>query len=233
MFKFDRRPVKLFCVAMAKAKPKRSPLAAPPKGRRQTNKEDKLRRIKQAARALFIAKGYDQTSMREIAERAGVALGTPFSYAADKRDLLFLAVNDELEEAARRAAAAVTEAASIRRNLLGAFRVVYEFFGKERRLARLTLREMQFYQVGPQAERFLKTRDRMIELSVRSVEIAQRNGEIRSSEDARTVGMVVFSSFQMAIRLWLMRKRAPVDDGIHELQRFIDIILKGLSPQDP
>lgn len=217
-----------------KPKPGTKPPPAVPTavGRRQANKEDKLRRIKDAARALFIAKGYDETSMREIARRAGVALGTPFSYAADKRDLLFLTVNDGLEEAALRAAAAVTETAPVRQNLLAAFLVVYEFFGREPRLARLTLREMQFYQVGPQAERFLQTRNRMIELSVRAIAIAQRNGEIRADEDARTIGMVVFSSFQMAIRLWLMRKRVRVDDGVSELARFIDVILKGLSPQD-
>lgn len=226
------RPKTKFSKMNAKSGTKRPPAVPTAVGRRQANKQDKLRRIKEAARALFIAKGYDETSMREIAQRAGVALGTPFSYAADKRDLLFLTVNNELEDAALRAAAAVTDTASVRQNLLAAFRVVYEFFGREPRLARLTLREMQFYQVGPQAERFLQTRNRMIELSVRAIAIAQRNGEIRADEDARTVGMVVFSSFQMAIRLWLMRKRVRVEDGIAELARFIDVILKGLSPHD-
>lgn len=200
------------------------------KGRRQLNKEDKLRRIKAAARALFTTKGYDETNMREIAKRADVALGTPFSYAADKRDLLFLTLNDELEDAAVRAAAAVKEGAPVRHNLLNAFRVVYEFFGCEPQLARLALREMQFYQAGPQAARFMQTRDRMISLAIHSIEIAQRNGEIAREEDAQLVGMVVFSSFQMAIRLWLERDQARVGDGVRELASFVDIILKGLAP---
>ena len=84
-----------------KAKPLRPTAVGTEESRRELNKQDKLRRIKAAARALFIGRGYDETSMREIAQRAGVALGTPFSYAADKRDLLFLAVNEELEDAAR------------------------------------------------------------------------------------------------------------------------------------
>lgn len=200
------------------------------KGRRARNKEDKLRRIKAAARTLFISKGYDATNMREIAQRAGVALGTPFSYAADKRDLLFLTVNDELEDAAMRAADAVKEGAPVRDNLLNAFRVVYEFFGREPGFARLTLREMQFYQNGPQAERFLKTRERMIALAVHSIAIAQRNGEIAKDEETEVVGMVVFSSFQMAVRLWLMRQPARVTDGMRELAAFVDVILKGLQP---
>jgi len=44
--------------------------------------------------------------------------------------------------------------------------------------------------------------------------------------------MVVFSSFQMAVRLWLMREPARVADGMRELAAFVDVILKGLQPRD-
>ena len=67
-------------------------------GRRERNKADKLRRIKEAAYRLFSEKGYDQTTTREISADAGVALGTIFTYASDKRDLLFLIFNDRQDE---------------------------------------------------------------------------------------------------------------------------------------
>ena len=67
-------------------------------GLRERNKLDKLRRIKEAASELFIRKGYDDTTTREIAVRAGVGLGTIFVYAATKRDLLFLLANDGLQQ---------------------------------------------------------------------------------------------------------------------------------------
>ena len=66
---------------------------------RERNKLDKLRRIKAAARELFLEQGYDNATTREIARRADVGLGTLFSYASDKRDLLFLIYND-MQEAA-------------------------------------------------------------------------------------------------------------------------------------
>lgn len=241
MFKFDPSAVKVFPVPMKavkkRSKSRRKNVRAPvrqdmgPVGsRRDSNKQDKLRRITAAARALFIAKGYDATSLREIAQRAGVALGTPFSYAADKRDLLFLTVNDELEDAARRAAEKVGGAGTVKDNLLAAFGVVYAFFGQERDLSRLVLREMQFYQAGPQAARFMQTRQRMIDLAIGAVARAQQEGEIARREDAQTVGMVIFSAFQMAVRLWLMRPRASVAEGLRELEGFLDVILKGLAP---
>ena len=127
-------------------------LAAVRTGRRELNKEDKLRRIREAARKLFVANGYDEASTRQIAVKAGVALGTLFLYAANKRDLLFLVVNDDLEKVADRAVAAVRSDASLIENLIAVFRPLYEFFGKEPRLSRLTLREMMFYEFRSSGE---------------------------------------------------------------------------------
>ena len=85
--------------------------------RRERNKADKLRRIKEAAYDLFAEKGYDQTTTREIASRAGVALGTIFTYASDKRDLLFLIFNDRQDELRRVSFAAIPENAAIFMNI--------------------------------------------------------------------------------------------------------------------
>src|SRR5512144_979924 len=79
-------------------------------GLRAPNKLDKLRRIKEAAQTLFVAKGFDETTMREIAVRAGVGIGTIFLYARDKRDLLFLTINEPLEHITQQAEGAVDPA---------------------------------------------------------------------------------------------------------------------------
>jgi AcrR family transcriptional regulator len=202
------------------------------KGRRELNKEDKLRRIKQAARKLFTASGYDEASTRQIAVEAGVALGTLFLYAANKRDLLFLVVNDELRDVAERAAAAVRADASLMENLLAAFRLVYEFFGHEPRLSRLVLREMTFYEAGYQAKRFLQTRDRMMTLCAESVRLAQERNEIRSKDDPRRIGVVVFAIFQVEIRRWLTMRRVSLQQGMAELRQSLEIMIAGLGPTE-
>ena len=45
-------------------------------GKREANKLDKLERVKRAARQLFTTVGYDEATTRQIAKKAGVALGT-------------------------------------------------------------------------------------------------------------------------------------------------------------
>ncbi len=59
-------------------------------GLRERNKREKLERITASARELFRSKGFDETTAREICERARIGTGTLFLYVRDKRELLFL-----------------------------------------------------------------------------------------------------------------------------------------------
>src|SRR5579884_4279721 len=116
MFKFEssRLPRNGVVPAGWFGESEKMPLALPsPSGQRERNKLDKLRRIKDAARELFVAKGFDDTTTREIALRAGVGIGTIFVYAENKRDLLFLIANEELEKVTAQAEGAVTASASL------------------------------------------------------------------------------------------------------------------------
>src|SRR5262245_15856773 len=70
--------------------------AEPSIGRREANKRDKLRRIRAAAKDAFLANGYEDAKLREIAESADVAFGTLFLYAESKQDLLLLLFDEEL-----------------------------------------------------------------------------------------------------------------------------------------
>lgn len=199
-------------------------------GLREKNKIDKLRRIKVAARELFIAKGFDDTTTREIAQRAGVGIGTVFIYADNKRDLLFLVANDELAETTDKAEASVSDDASCLQNLLTVFRHHYEFFGHQPELSRLMLREMTFYDSGRQADRFQATRERVMRLVASVMKRALDRGMIRSSEDAGFIGWVAFCIFQVELRRWLTTKDLDIDEGIAALQRALALYIQGLAP---
>ena len=68
-------------------------------GRRDRNKQDKLKRITAAARTLFAEKGVNEVTTSEIANKADVAVGTVFLYARNKGELLLLAQNASYQEA--------------------------------------------------------------------------------------------------------------------------------------
>jgi AcrR family transcriptional regulator len=203
--------------------------SAPSIGQRERNKRDKLLRIKNAARELFISKGYDDTTTREIAVRAGVGMGTVFTYADNKRDLLFLIANEDLAEATLRAAADLSPKASMLANLLTIFRDHYEFFARQRELSKLMLREMLFYDSGEQADRFKATREQFISLIIESVRLAKERSEIASPEDPRLIGWVIFCVYQVEIRRWLTEQKPDVADGMASLERAIRVVMSGLG----
>jgi AcrR family transcriptional regulator len=74
-----------------------SSLAASGTGRREMQKQDRERRIVAAARRLFDRKGYANTAMEEIAERAGVAVGTLYNYFPSKDELLLTILRRETD----------------------------------------------------------------------------------------------------------------------------------------
>ena len=59
-------------------------------GRRERNKQEKLRRITEAASRLFAERGVDEVTTQEIADAADIGTGTLFLYAKNKGELLLL-----------------------------------------------------------------------------------------------------------------------------------------------
>ena len=201
-----------------------------PLGLRERNKIEKLRRITDAARTLFVAKGFDDTTTREIALRAGVGLGTIFVYAQNKRDLLFLIINDQLDAVTKTAQEAIDPAASLIDNLLTVAKLHYRFFGEQPALSRLVLREMVFYDSGAQAGRFQSTRQHLIELFGRAVEVAKMQQGISCRESPSFVGWTVFCIFQVELRRWLSADELDLDAGLSTLERAMTLFIGGLQP---
>jgi AcrR family transcriptional regulator len=199
-------------------------------GLRERNKLDKLRRIKDAASELFTSKGFDDTTTREIAVRAGVGLGTLFVYAPTKRDLLFLIVNDELQEVAERAVDLVRPGRPMLENLLRIFRVHYRYFAQRPALSRLALREMLFYASGPQAKKYLTTREQLIGLIRDIVDAAIEQKSIAPADDSQTITWVIFSIYQIEIRHWLSSDELNLQRGLNTLRRQLVLLTNGLSP---
>ncbi|MGW4352382.1 TetR/AcrR family transcriptional regulator [Nocardia sp. NPDC004582] len=68
-------------------------------GRRQRKMHDKQSRIFEAAATLFAEQGFDRVTTQQISDRADIAAGTLFRYAATKGELLLMVYNEELRTA--------------------------------------------------------------------------------------------------------------------------------------
>src|SRR6184192_2885837 len=153
-------------------------------GLREQKKLQTRERIRAAAAELFTRHGYGAATMRQIARRAHVGLGTLFNYAEDKRDLAFLIFNEELNAITDVALAAPRAGQPIADQLLAVFRVHYRWLATKPALARILLQELTFYSSGKQAATFHGIRKRLIDGIEALVRKAQERKEIRTKEKA-------------------------------------------------
>ena len=208
-------------------------------GLRERGRYERKRRIIRAARDVIIECGYDAATTREIAERAEVAIGTIFLYAPDKRDLLFLVLNDELDQVVENAFAAVPEEQPLLAKLMTVFTAFYQYFAQNMTLGRYALRELEHYTSRPlpdtvQAKVFRARQQRILDLTSDLIRQAQRENEISSTVDAALLASLCFSNIYMTeVRKWLNSEDPRLEDGLGRLRRLLNIVFAGLQVQSP
>jgi AcrR family transcriptional regulator len=201
---------------------------AAPLGLREQQKLATRERIRAAAADLFARRGYGAATMREIAGRAHVGLGTLFNYAQDKRDLVFLIFNEELNAVTDVALAAPRPGQPLVDQLLAVFRVHYRWLGEKPALARILLQELTFYSSGKQAATFLGIRKRLIDGLEALVRAAQRTRRIRSREDPAVIARHIFFVYSASLRWWIAAPRPNPGKGIADLRRLLRLQVDGL-----
>jgi AcrR family transcriptional regulator len=199
-------------------------------GLREQNKLEKRQRIREAARELFSKHGYDSATLRQIARRAHVGLGTLFNYAQDKRDLVFLIFNEELAAVTDEALRAAESHHFLLDQLMDIYKPHYEYFSKHPALSRILLKELTFYSEGKQAAEFQEIRGRLIAGIEKAVRTAQQQRRIQSKEKAAIVARQIFFISSGAIRWWIASLRPHPAEGLAELRRLLELQLHGLQP---
>ncbi|WP_251151246.1 TetR/AcrR family transcriptional regulator [Cellulosimicrobium sp. Marseille-Q4280] len=124
------------------------PVATPPLGRRERNKQAKLERITAAASELFEKHGVDEVTTQQIADAADIGTGTLFLYAKTKGELLLLVQNTHYAAALERGRAAAAGAATALDGVMALVAPVVECNRVQVDNGRTYLREMAFGDPG-------------------------------------------------------------------------------------
>src|SRR4051812_45385949 len=159
---------------------------------REQKKLETRDRIRRAAAQLFTQRGYGAATMRQIARRAHVGLGTLFNYAEDKRDLVFLIFNEELNAITDVALAAPRSGQVLAAQLLAVFSFHYRWLATKPALARILLQELTFYSSGRQAATSHGIRKRLIDGIEALVRGPQKKKKTQTKEDAAITARHIF-----------------------------------------
>ncbi len=196
----------------------KSKIPAPATARGQRTRQKLL----DAAEEVFGERGFDATSIAEITQRAGVALGTFYVYFPHK-EAIFVELVDELGARLRKV---TTEAVAGLKNRMeierAGFRAFLAFAGKHRNLYRL-VRQAEF--VDPAAfKRYYRT---IADGYVRGLEGAMRAGQIRKAHAESLAWALMGIADFVGMRFVLWQQKGDDVDAV--LDEIVDFIARGIE----
>lgn len=190
---------------------------------RELAKADRRARVAAAARDLFAERGYDGTTIRAIAERAGVGVGTVLLYANSKADLLVTLFADELAAALDAQVASLAEGA-LEDELVHLFRGFLQRYSEQPAVFRAYIREM-FALPGGSEDPYDQVSLTFVGRLAARIEAHQ--DELRPDVDPTVTAFACFGVYLVLVTQYL-REAGPIEPTVAALRDMIGRILKPL-----
>jgi AcrR family transcriptional regulator len=199
-------------------------------GVRETQKLETRRRVLEAARDLFNEIGYEETTIRAVAERAGVSVGSVFTTFASKADVLSQVMDDrvdalysELEHVARHMRGSVLD------RLCSLFAIHYDFECRRVRLFLAHIAASFSPSLEPSTVPYGRN-DRFKSMILDMLREGQGKGEVRDDADLDVILDTLMGAYAWNYRL-AAAGRADHADMTAIMERQIHLIFHGLLPR--
>ncbi len=184
---------------------------------RQLRKTETRARVLDAAREIFAERGFDGTTMKAVAERAEVAVGTLFVHVADKGALLQEALHDDLQRVLKRARASAP--ASGRDRLLHLAKHLYRYYAKQPALSAVLVQQALFVPTPPDSLSTQTLQDFLGDVA----ETIVRDGLLREGVSALDAATAFFGLYLTVLLHGLRNATMKPDDMVHELDRLLSV----------
>ena len=183
-------------------------------------------RIRAAARELFRERGFDGTTLRAIAERAGLGASSIYRHVESKQELLMLEIAELQEEAWLNFRQRDPRKAATRERVLDFFDAQHDLLSSNADLTVIALRATSFPE-APMAARALALQDRSIGLIV---EILQQGRRIDLAPDVDVMGaaLALFHTAQGVRTSWA-NGRLSERGCRRAIRDSVELLFKGLE----
>jgi AcrR family transcriptional regulator len=198
-----------------------------PRGR-EAKKEDKRRRIREAAAELFRVQGYEATTTRSIAERAGIATGTLFLYVRDKDEALALVYGDEVDEVLDAALESRPSRLRFVRGVVHRLHGLYDLYARHPELALRFVRRIPTLEDAEKSAHDGRNQ-RFVALLRDEVTRAIGSGELRADLDVELATRTLFAVVRVLVFSWLAASPVNVDEGLRELEATLRFLVTGMG----
>ena len=191
--------------------------------RREYNKQQCRVRILKASRQLFRAKGFEQTTMEDVALHAEVSKATLYNYFTNKDSLLLGIAEAALDEIRQLVAEELQDEQSAVQKLR---RVMQTFVLDSARY--LALCRKITYLNSFEGSELYRTRLEMLEILRALVLEGQAQGTLRSDIDAQIIVELLMGMYFTAQFQWQEIEAYAPEECLKKLNRLFDLTLAGV-----
>ncbi len=195
-------------------------------GKREENKRLTRLAILDAARMLFIRKGFELTRIEDLARQAQIGKGTVYSYFSSKEQILIELIGEERQKLVARFEQRNDERAPVSEQILTLFLCQFDYAQQHREISRIMFRESLF-PVKPSIHQRHQVDNTYLNAVVTLVHRGQQRGEINVHCDPLSAAIIFYNHYSMAISAWYMGY-VESDHMATNLRHLIEMAIHGL-----
>ncbi|MDK9707137.1 MAG: TetR/AcrR family transcriptional regulator [Desulforhopalus sp.] len=198
-------------------------------GVRETKKQQTRKAIMRAAMTLFSEKGFDKTSIEELAKAAGIGKGTIYGYFQTKMDILHAFCEDELECLHQELTSSADREIPFLQQMVSIYMSEFRHITENREFARLFMRETAFPR-GVDLDKHLEHENDYFKLLFPLLEKAQERGELRKDLDLLYITGHFYGLYLLLVSAWCSG-RVQTDEAEQALEALFRQAMEGLQPR--
>lgn len=183
-----------------------------------------------AAMLLFGEKGFETTSIEDLAQAAGIGKGTFYTYFRTKNDLLYSFCEEALDIIHGELALTTGHDVPLLEHLMALFKAEFRYFTRNREFGRLYMQALVF-PARSQLETHQAFDNRYFDILFPIFERARKQGELRQDIDLLYLAGHFYGLYLMTVSAWYsgyVTSETEIFDGMRTLfQQAMD----GLAPR--
>jgi AcrR family transcriptional regulator len=195
---------------------------------REKNKITKRKCILEAAIRLFSKKGYQQTSIEELAREAGIGKGTVYSYFQTKKDIVRAFCEDELEFTREELTNNTNPDTPLKEQLMIFFMAEFKHLCRNKEFGRLYLQEKVFPK-EQHSDEDLEMQNRYFELLFPIYHKAQEQGELSKDLQLLHISGHFYALYLLMTSCWF-NGMIPTENIEEAMSTMLDQVITGLKP---
>ncbi|MGB3398985.1 MAG: TetR/AcrR family transcriptional regulator, partial [Candidatus Deferrimicrobiaceae bacterium] len=201
------------------------------RGLRETKKKKTRQAIMDAAIRLFSEKGFEKTSVDELAKEAGVGKSTIYGYFHTKNEIFLAFCEDQVDFVFTDLAQKRDPDASLQEQLLTLFMGQFRYVTKNFNFGRILAREMVFpkeltiEKSNDLSERYLSALGEILTKAI-------SRGELRDDLELLYISGHFYAFYLLVLSAWYERRFQSEQEIEQVLRKLLRQAMEGLSPSN-